>query len=128
MLSGESLDLDKIGERADTIVGVVMILLGLYGLAQVFAVESLAFDISSVNLRLCTLPASGQPAIFSVCNFQLPNKLQHMCCVVVSNYFPRAHVWYHAHKRKKNGGCKVFKPLYDLKRSQRDMKMTLRIR
>ena len=35
MASGEHLNLDEIGEHVDTIVGVVLIAMGLYGLAQV---------------------------------------------------------------------------------------------
>jgi hypothetical protein len=33
--SGESLNLDEIGEHVDTMVGVVLVAMGFYGLAQV---------------------------------------------------------------------------------------------
>jgi hypothetical protein len=36
MAMGEHLDLEKIGEHVDTVVGVVLIALGLYGLAQAY--------------------------------------------------------------------------------------------
>ena len=35
LASGEELDLDEVGEHVDTVVGVVLLLLGVYGLAQV---------------------------------------------------------------------------------------------
>ncbi len=35
LLSGESLNLDEIGEHVDTVVGIVLVAMGFYGLAQV---------------------------------------------------------------------------------------------
>ena len=81
MAMGEHLDLEKIGEHVDTVVGVVLIALGLYGLAQAYRLWKRGADPEDCPKNTHDPADASAPAASATAAPACPHALPHVHAV-----------------------------------------------